>query len=111
MLADTQSSAFGCVVLLPIQCKMARAALGWSSFDAAKAAGVSAKTISRFENDEYSTPRLVHQIQRTFEEADIRFTVNGRRLGVTFLTPYPPISVSPAAGSPTVQPSSSTWRT
>ena len=36
--------------LLAVQCKMARAALGWGVADLAKAAGVSINTVSRFEN-------------------------------------------------------------
>jgi DNA-binding XRE family transcriptional regulator len=35
--------------LHPLQCRMARAALGWSLDDLAKAAGVERKTILRFE--------------------------------------------------------------
>ena len=36
--------------LLAVQCKMARAALGWGVADLAKAADVSINTVSRFEN-------------------------------------------------------------
>jgi transcriptional regulator with XRE-family HTH domain len=35
---------------LAVQCKMARAALGWGVSDLAKAAGVGINTVSRFEN-------------------------------------------------------------
>ena len=35
--------------MTPVQCKMARAALGWGVRDLAKVAGVSANTVNRFE--------------------------------------------------------------
>lgn len=36
-------------MLKPIQCRMARAALGWGVRDLAEKSGVSANTINRFE--------------------------------------------------------------
>ncbi|HKR25443.1 MAG TPA: helix-turn-helix transcriptional regulator [Allosphingosinicella sp.] len=53
---------------------MARAALQWSLEDAGAAAGVSRRTILRFENDHRDIqPELVAAVRRAFEAAGVRF--------------------------------------
>ena len=53
---------------------MARAALEWSLEDAAKAAGVSRRTVLRFERNHRDVKaELVHQLQVAFEQAGVRF--------------------------------------
>lgn len=60
--------------LLPVQCRMARAALGWSLDDVAAAAGVNRKTVLGFERGE-RRPRGANAeaIRRAFEKAGVRF--------------------------------------
>lgn len=64
--------------LQPVQCRMARAALGWSLNELAAAAGVNRKTVLRFEQGE-STPRGANAeaIRRAFEAAGVRFAEEG----------------------------------
>lgn len=68
--------------LLPAQCRMARAALQWSLDDAAKAAGVSYRTIFRLENDQRDIQAgKVAAIRRAFEAAGVRFIDAGGEAG------------------------------
>src|SRR5690349_16519451 len=65
-------------VLLPVQCRMARAALGWSLDKLAETSGVNRKTILRFERDEAATrPNNLEAIRRAFESAGIGFSTDG----------------------------------
>ncbi len=52
---------------------MARAALGWGVRDLGKRAGVSANTISRFENDGGTTVETLRQIEQVLREEGIIF--------------------------------------
>lgn len=62
---------------------MARAALGMGVRDLAKAAGVSADTVSRLERGEDLMPRTVDAIRRALEEAGVEFIAeNGGGAGV-----------------------------
>ena len=57
------------------QCRMARAGLGWSETQLAKAIGVSLATVSRFETGRAQTqPATVEAIQRVLEAAGVEFT-------------------------------------
>ncbi len=61
---------------------MARAALQWSVERAAGAAGVSYRTILRFENDQRDIqPELIAAIRRAFEAAGVRFIDEGSDAG------------------------------
>ena len=63
---------------------MARAALSWSLEDAAEAAGISRRSVLRFERDHRDIkPELIDAIRRAFEEAGIRFIEEGGRIGIT----------------------------
>jgi transcriptional regulator with XRE-family HTH domain len=63
---------------------MARAALQWSLEDAAEAAGISRRSVLRFERDHRDIkPELIHAIRRAFEEAGLRFIEESGRIGVT----------------------------
>ena len=60
--------------LLPAQSRMARAALSWSLHEAADAAGLSYRTILRFEKEQRDVqPELVADLRRAFEAAGVRF--------------------------------------
>jgi transcriptional regulator with XRE-family HTH domain len=59
--------------ILPVQCFLARTALGWSVTDFARAAGVSKKTVQRFENGDALKASTVEAIQRALERAGVIF--------------------------------------
>jgi transcriptional regulator with XRE-family HTH domain len=62
---------------------MARAALGWTVRDLAKKAGVSANTVSRYENGADALGETLARIRRSFEAAGILFIdQNGGGAGV-----------------------------
>ena len=61
---------------------MARAALEWSLEDAAAAAGVSRRTVLRFERDHRDvTPELIVDLRRAYEAAGVRFVEEGPDAG------------------------------
>lgn len=62
----------------PIQCRMARAALGWNTADLATRAGVGAATVNRFEAGQ-SKPigSTLGAMQRALEEAGVIFLAAG----------------------------------
>ncbi len=55
------------------QVKMARAALGWGVRDLAAEAGVSANTISRYENGADALGETLLKIERALEKAGVIF--------------------------------------
>jgi transcriptional regulator with XRE-family HTH domain len=60
------------------QCKMARAALDWGVRDLARAAGVSANTVVRFENGRViPNPATLKVLRQAFEAAGILFQDDG----------------------------------
>jgi transcriptional regulator with XRE-family HTH domain len=68
--------------LRPEQSRMARAALEWSLEDAAKAAGVSRRTVLRFERYHRDVrPELIAALRRAFEAAGVRFLDKGTDAG------------------------------
>jgi len=69
------------MILLPVQCRMARAALGMGVRDLAAAAKVSMDTVARFERGDELKERTVDALQRTLEAAGVEFT-NGDQPGV-----------------------------
>jgi transcriptional regulator with XRE-family HTH domain len=61
---------------------MARAALQWSLHEAARAAGVSYRTILRFEKEQRDVqPELIAELRRAYEAAGVRFIEEGRDAG------------------------------
>ncbi len=57
---------------------MARAALEWSLEDAAAAAGVSRRTVLRFERYHRDVkPELIQALRRAYEDAGVRFLQGG----------------------------------
>ena len=69
------------MILSPIQCRMARAALGMGVRELAAAAKVSVDTVARFERGDELKERTVDALQRALEAAGIEFT-NGDHPGV-----------------------------
>ena len=64
-----------------LQCRMARAALGWGVRELASAAKVSTDTVARFERGDELKERTIDALQRALEAAGIEFT-NGDQPGV-----------------------------
>jgi transcriptional regulator with XRE-family HTH domain len=61
------------MTLLPVQCKMARTALGLGVRDLASAAKVSQDTVSRFERGEALREGTVQQLIAVLEAAGVEF--------------------------------------
>lgn len=67
---------------------MARAALEWSLEDAAAAAGVSRRTVLRFERNHRDVkPELIEAVRRAYEEAGVRFLDQGCDAGAVVPPP------------------------
>ena len=60
---------------------MARAGLDWTQHDLAAAAGVSWRTVARFEGGESVLPAQVQKIRRALESQGIHFIDEGELLG------------------------------
>ena len=69
------------MVFSPVQCRMARGALGLGVRDLAAAAKVSVDTVLRFERGDELKERTIAAIRRALEEAGVEFT-NGDQPGV-----------------------------
>ena len=61
------------MILVPVQCRMARAALGWGVRELAGAAKVSIDTVARFERGDELKERTVEAIQLALEAGGIEF--------------------------------------
>jgi DNA-binding XRE family transcriptional regulator len=76
--------------MMPVQCKMARVALGWGTRDLAKSAGVSPDTVARLERGERLRDSTMIVIKSVFEKAGIEFIPeNGGGVGVRLKKPMP----------------------
>lgn len=74
--------------MLPIQCKMARAAVGYGVRELAAAAKVSPETVVRLEAGETLRPRTVEAIRAALEAAGVEFIAeNGGGPGVRLRAP------------------------
>jgi transcriptional regulator with XRE-family HTH domain len=69
------------MIILPVQCKMARAAVGLGIRELAAAAKVSMDTVARFERGEELKERTIEALQLALEAAGVEFT-NGEQPGV-----------------------------
>src|ERR1700726_1315463 len=87
---------------LPVQCRMARAALGFGIRELAAAAKVSIDTVARFERGDELKERTIDALQRALEAAGVEFT-NGDQPGVRLTKVAAAHSVEPASAlKPTV---------
>ena len=69
--------------MIPVQCKMARAAVGLGVRELAEASQVSTDTIVRFERGEQVRPRTVDALRRALEAAGVELIAeNGGGAGV-----------------------------
>lgn len=60
---------------------MARAALDWSQRDLAEAAGVSSRTVIRYEAGESVLPARIQKLREALESAGVLFIDSGRMVG------------------------------
>jgi transcriptional regulator with XRE-family HTH domain len=69
--------------MIPEQCKMARAGIGWGVRDLAAKAKVSVETVVRFENDETIRDATLTKLRTAIERAGVEFIAeNGGGPGV-----------------------------
>jgi len=67
----------------PVQCRMARTALGLGIRELAELAQVSTNTVTRFEGGEELKPRTIEALRRALEDAGVEFIpANGGGPGV-----------------------------
>jgi transcriptional regulator with XRE-family HTH domain len=67
--------------ITPLQCRMARAGLGWTTRQLADLAKIAPGTINRFEKNEIdSKTAVLTALRETFEAAGIEFIERGVRL-------------------------------
>ena len=66
----------------PIQCKMARTALGWGVRDLAKAANVAPATVTRFEGGQGVQSRTIDALRAALETGVQFIPANGGGPGV-----------------------------
>jgi transcriptional regulator with XRE-family HTH domain len=86
------------IILLPVQCRMARAALGLGVRELAAAAKVSIDTVARFERGDELKERTIDALQRALEAAGVEFT-NGDQPGVRLTRAAAARSAEAAAAS------------
>ena len=83
------------MIFLPVQCRMARAALGLGVRDLAAAAKVSVDTVVRFERGDELKERTIEALRRALEEAGVEFT-NADQPGVLLTKAAAARAVDPA---------------
>ena len=88
------------IILLPVQCRMARAALGLGVRELAAAAKVSIDTVARFERGDELKERTIDALQRALEAAGVEFT-NGDPPGVRLTRAVAARSAAAASKPPT----------
>jgi transcriptional regulator with XRE-family HTH domain len=74
--------------MTPTQCRMARAALGWSTTELARAANVGVNSVNRFETGRDARVSTVEKLRSTLEAAGVAFIAeNGGGVGVRLREP------------------------
>ena len=86
------------MIFLPVQCRMARAALGLGVRELAALAKVSIDTVARFERGEELKERTIDALSRALELAGVEFT-NGDQPGVRLSKAAAADAVKPTSGS------------
>jgi transcriptional regulator with XRE-family HTH domain len=86
------------MIFLPVQCRMARAALGLGVRELAAAAKVSTDTVARFERGDELKERTIDALQRALEAAGVEFT-NGDQPGIRLTKAAAARSAEPARAS------------
>jgi transcriptional regulator with XRE-family HTH domain len=86
------------MIFLPVQCRMARAALGLGVRELAAVAKVSIDTVARFERGDELKERTIDALRRALEAAGVEFT-NGDQPGVRLTRAAAAHSAESAAAS------------
>ncbi|MEJ5018671.1 helix-turn-helix transcriptional regulator [Ochrobactrum vermis] len=75
--------------MTPLQCRLARTALGWGVRELAHTAHISTQTVSRFENGEELRSSTLEKIRGIFETAGIEFIEanDGKGVGIRLKKP------------------------
>lgn len=82
--------------MTPAQCRMARAALNWTTSDLAKAAGIGINTVNRFEGGADTRTSSVNKLRDALEDAGIVFIAeNGGGAGVRLAKSDRPVKRKP----------------
>lgn len=68
--------------MLPVQCRMARCALGWTADELGRVSGVSGRLVYRFENHGTARRASILKIKATIEAAGVEFSEEGDQVGV-----------------------------
>ncbi|MBM0206886.1 hypothetical protein JNW90_30705 [Micromonospora sp. STR1s_5] len=69
--------------MTPVQCRMARAALGWNTQDLAREADVGGNTVNRFEAGQDARLSSVEKMRKALEKGGVQFIPeNGGGVGV-----------------------------
>jgi predicted transcriptional regulator len=78
LIADTEAAAYPVVVITIPQIRAARALIGWTQADLARASGVSEIAIKNMERGK-TDPRMstLSAIERAFAEAGVMFLESG----------------------------------
>src|SRR5450432_3640826 len=97
------------MIILPVQCRMARAALGLGVRELAAAAKVSIDTVARFERGDELKERTIEALQRALEAAGVEFT-NGDQPGVRLRKAAAEQPAEPAKGSNPMVPTKAAHR-
>lgn len=63
--------------LTPEQCRMARAALKWSTNQLAEEADIGLNTVNRFEKGTVPKDKIIEKIRITLENKGVAFTEDG----------------------------------
>ncbi len=63
------------------QCRMARAALGWSRIELGAAAGITGRTVARFEDGEAVQAESIQKMRAALEAAGVQFLDRGAATG------------------------------
>lgn len=73
--------------MLPIQCRMARAALEWTADDLGTAAAVHPRTVRRFEQNGVGKPSTIAQLRKALVAGGVAFAANDDVVSVSIRPP------------------------
>lgn len=71
------------ISMIPMQSKMARVALKWTTDDLAEKAGVGRMTVARFERGDSVAAESVEKMRKALADAGADFSRRAGRVGVT----------------------------
>lgn len=77
-----------------MQCKMARAALGWEQGDLAQSCGVEKRHVARFEAGGPVLPGQVYAMRAALEAKGIEFFDEGNPIGAVRFTAQPQVQAT-----------------